>query len=90
MKVVDAADYCGLSKSTFLRHVQEGLYPQATKVGQNSCWYIEDLDDALDEQKEAAATPSTDPYWEALAWDALEKPDDDQRTRRSPRRKRAR
>jgi predicted DNA-binding transcriptional regulator AlpA len=75
MKVHDAADYCGESKSTFLRHVQEGLYPRAFKIGHNSYWYKEDLDDALDKQKEAAGPSSLDD--KALAGEALEKLDDD-------------
>ena len=75
MKVHDAADYCGEKKSTFLRHVQEGLYPRAFKIGHNSYWYKEDLDDALDKQKEAAGPSSLDD--KALAWEALEKLDDD-------------
>ncbi len=52
MKVDFAAAYCGEERSTFLRRVGKQLYPRPTKVEGNSFWYIEDLDAALDDQKQ--------------------------------------
>ena len=52
MKVDFAAAYCGEHRSTFLRRVDKDIYPRPIKVEGNSFWYIEDLDAALDDQKQ--------------------------------------
>jgi excisionase family DNA binding protein len=58
MRVDQAATYLGMSRSMFLKLVEEGVMPRAIKIGSMSTWDRIDLDAAYDELKEGDGKPT--------------------------------
>lgn len=66
MKGPMAADYMGISPTKFLHGAKEGRYPQGYHDGGNVLWYIEDLDEWMDQQKGADAVSAPSEWMEAI------------------------
>jgi predicted DNA-binding transcriptional regulator AlpA len=58
MRVEAAAGYLGMSRSMFLRLVDEGVMPRPIKIGSMTTWDRLDLDAAYDALKEGDGKPS--------------------------------
>ena len=62
MKLHFAAAYVDESETKFLEGGKAGKWPQGTRDGGNTYWFIEDLDAALDRLKPVGTT--RDDGWE--------------------------
>jgi predicted DNA-binding transcriptional regulator AlpA len=58
MRVEQAANYLSISRSTFLRLVEDGTMPAPTKVKGMALWDRFDLDDAFNELKHGTGEPT--------------------------------
>lgn len=52
----ESAEYCGLSRTTFLRYVKDGLIPSGFKMGPRAIrWHREDLDEYIQRCRASSA-----------------------------------
>jgi predicted DNA-binding transcriptional regulator AlpA len=58
MRVDQAAAYLGMSRSMFLKLVEEGVMPPVVKIRSMATWDRLDLDAAYDELKQGDGTPT--------------------------------
>jgi hypothetical protein len=66
MKVFFAAAYVGESEGKFRSGVAAGKWPQGIADGGNVYWYLEDLDDRLDQLKPEQESPTRETLYEEL------------------------
>ena len=69
MKLVKACAYLDESRNTFLRRVDAGIYPKPIRIGGNTYWLRDQLDEALDklaQDEEPLSQADIEPFLEAL------------------------
>jgi predicted DNA-binding transcriptional regulator AlpA len=58
MRAEQAAEYLSMSRSAFLKLVNEGKMPKPIKIGAMSTWDRYDIDDAFEDLKRGDGEPS--------------------------------